>query len=148
VTDGTTAITGSQSYNLSNGAISKGGLTVGKIYVISYWSRNGSYTITGGTYTTRTGRYFNGWTYYEHIVTAGSGTLSVGGTGNIDELRLFPQGAVMTDYTYAPLVGVTTQADAGDRINYYGYDGLGRLQWIKDLNGNIVKTFSYHYPNN
>ena len=147
-TDGTTAITGSQSYNLSNGSISKGGLTVGRVYVISYWSRNGSYAITGGTYTTTTGRAFNGWTYYEHIVTAGSTTLTINGTGNIDELRLYPRGAVMTDYTYAPLVGITTQSDSGDRINYYGYDGLGRLQWIKDLNGNIVKTFSYHYPNN
>jgi len=147
-TDGSTAITGSQSYNLGNGPINKSGLTVGKTYVISYWSRSGSYTISGGTYTTKAGRTVNNWTYYEHTVTTTSTTLTVSGTGNIDELRLYPQGALMTTYTYAPLVGITTQADAGDRISYYGYDGLGRLQWIKDEDDNIIKTFQYHYPNN
>jgi YD repeat-containing protein len=30
-------------------------------------------------------------------------------------------------------------------VTYYYYDGFGRLKWIKDQDGNIIKTFQYHY---
>jgi hypothetical protein len=145
--DGTTAaFSGNKSYNLSNGNITKSSLTAANTYIVSYWTKNASpLTITGTTsgYPIK-GTTLNGWTYYEHQVT-GQTTITVSGTGNIDELRLYPKGAQMTTYTYSPLVGITSSVDAKNSPIYYEYDGLQRLINIKDKDGNIVKHFDYHY---
>ncbi len=143
--DNSSTVTGNQSYNLSNGAISKGSITNGKQYVVAYWSTNGAKTITGATITTKTGRYVGGWTYYEHIATATATTISVSGTGNIDELRLYPLGALMTSYTYEPLVGLTATGDPNSENTFYEYDVLTRLKNIKDYQGSIIKNFQYNY---
>lgn len=137
-------ITGQQSYNLSNGACTKSGLSTASTYIVSYWSNTGSsYTVSSGT-PVKQGKTVNGWTYFEHQVT-GTGVITVSGSGNIDELRLYPAGAQMTTYTYAPLTGMTSQCDVKNKITYYEYDGLGRLKDIKDQDGNIIRTNQYHY---
>jgi hypothetical protein len=138
-------ITGKKSYNLSSGSISKTGLVSAKVYMVTYWSRNGSYSISGGTVTSKTGRVVNGWTYYEQTVTTSSTSITISGSGNIDELRLYPQGAQMTSFTYAPLVGETTINDLNSEITYYEYDSLTRLKNIKDYQGNIIKNYQYNY---
>lgn len=142
----TAAFSGNKSYNLSNGNITKSGLTAASTYVVSYWTKNPAALTITGTITGYPikGTTINGWTYYEHQLT-GQTTLTVSGTGNIDELRLYPKGAQMTTYTYSPLIGVTSSTDAKGLTTYYEYDGLGRLQNIKDQNGNIVKNYDYHY---
>jgi YD repeat-containing protein len=141
--DTTTSITGRSSYNLSNGSISRTSLTSSNNYVVSYWSRNGSYNVSGST-STVTGKTVNGWTYYEHAVS-GTTSVTISGTGSIDELRLYPKDAQMSTTTYQPLVGKTSECDAGNRIQYYIYDGFGRLKVVKDQDGNIIKTTDYHY---
>jgi YD repeat-containing protein len=144
--DNTGGITGSQAYNLANGAISRNGLDVGKTYVVSYWSKNGSYNVNGVAATS--GRTVNGWSYYEHqVASPAGGSVTVTGSGLIDELRLYPVNAQMTTYTYSPLLGMTSQCDVNNRVTYYEYDALGRLKDIKDQDGNIIKTIDYHYQN-
>jgi YD repeat-containing protein len=139
-----TAITGTSSYNLSNGSITRSGLSPSNTYVVSYWSgAYGSYSVSGTTKITA-GKHINGWTYFEHTVT-GVSSLSITGGGGIDELRLYPAAAQMTTYTYDPLIGITSQCDVGNRITYYDYDALGRLSDVKDQDGNILKTYQYHY---
>lgn len=55
--------------------------------------------------------------------------------------------AMITTYTYIPLVGVSTITDPkGDTITYT-YDSFGRLQNVKDKNGNILSENEYHYKN-
>jgi YD repeat-containing protein len=144
--DRANAITGTSSYNLSNGAISRSGLTSGNAYIVSYWSKTGSsYTVTGSTAAVQ-GKTINGWTYFEHTVTGtGSVVVSSPGGGDIDELRLYPASAQMTTYCYMPLVGMTSSCDIDNRVTYYTYDALGRLSYIKDQDGNIIKTLEYHY---
>ncbi len=138
--------TGNNYYNLTTSAtLSKSGLVSGNVYIISYWSMNGVYSISGGTGSSITGKTINGWTYYEHKITASSTTLTISGTGAIDEVRLYPSTALMTTYTYSPLFGEATTCDADNKVTYYYYDGFGRLKWIKDQDGNIIKTFQYHY---
>ncbi len=138
--------TGNKYYNLTTSAtLSKSGLVSGNVYIVSYWSENGVYSISGGTGSSITGKTINGWIYYEHKITASSTTLTISGTGAIDEVRLYPSTALMTTYTYAPLFGMATTCDADNKVTYYYYDGFGRLKWIKDQDGNIIKTFQYHY---
>jgi len=53
--------------------------------------------------------------------------------------------ALVATYTYAPLVGQTSACDANNRVVFYEYDEFKRLKDIKDNEGNIIKTFDYHY---
>jgi len=143
----TVALTGTKSYNLALGNISKSGLTSATTYVVSYWTKNSSPLTITGTITGYPVKGFtnsNGWTYYEHKVT-GQTTITLSGTGNIDEVRLYPQSAEMTSYTYNPLTGVSSINDARAGINFFEYDGFQRLVNIKDQYGNIVKNYTYHY---
>jgi len=146
--DPASAITGNQSYNLTGGACSRSGLTSSSTYIVSYWSKTGSAYLVSGSTSTKQGKTITinsgTWTYFEHVVT-GVGSVTVSGSGNIDELRLYPATAQMTTYTYSPLIGISSQCDVGNRISYYTYDGLGRLKVIKDQDGNIIKTIDYHY---
>jgi YD repeat-containing protein len=83
------------------------------------------------------------WRYYEWKL---SGVTSVQVAGSaIDEVRLYPAAAQMSTYTYTPLTGMTTRTDATGRITYYEYDGLGRLNLMRDQDGNVIKTVNYHY---
>ncbi|MFT3855873.1 MAG: hypothetical protein QM733_24570 [Ilumatobacteraceae bacterium] len=142
--DTTSAITGKKSFSLANGTCTKSGLTSSRTYVVSYWSKTGSSFTVSGSSSVKQGKTIGAWTYFEHSVT-GVSSVSVSGSGGIDELRLYPANAQMTTYTYSPLVGMTTQCDVDSRCTYYFYDPLGRLQMIKDQDGNIVKTIDYHY---
>ncbi len=148
--DATKSFNGTQSFNLANGIIAKA-YSTGDTSIVSYWSTDGanSYTVSGTIGTALKGKTVsvNGtnWTYYEHIVTGVTPTLSVSGTGNIDELRLYPIHAQMITYTFDPMIGMTSQCDVNNHASYYEYDGLGRLKDIKDQDGNILKTFEYHY---
>jgi hypothetical protein len=140
-------LSGSQSYPLSSSnTITKGGLTTTKTYIVSYWTTNAAQFTISGTQTGYPikGPTINGWTYYEHHIT-GVSSATVVGTGNIDELRLYPVNALMTTYTYSPLIGITCITDSKNQPSYYEYDSFQRLVNIKDQYGNIVKHTDYHY---
>jgi hypothetical protein len=62
----------------------------------------------------------------------------------LNNLRSIPN-TLVTTYTYRPLVGMTSATDVNGRTNYYIYDAFGRLDHIKDKDGNIVKKFCYNY---
>jgi len=145
--DATQSISGRSSYQ--NGTISKSNLNPATTYIVSYWSQNGSYTIpgtiSGYPVKGKTVSYHNPvWTLYVHKVS-GQSTITVSVTGHIDELRLYPATAQMTTYTYDPLVGLTSQADAGNRITYFEYDDLARLKRVRDQDYNILKSYEYQY---
>jgi len=143
--DNTAAITGTRCYML-NSDVSKSSLNTATTYIVSYWTKNaGAFSIAGTVagYPIQ-GKTINGWTFYIHKVT-GQSTITINGTGRIDELRLYPITALMTSYTYQPLVGITSQSDASGKITSYEYDGFLRLLRIKDMDGNIIKQFGYQY---
>lgn len=56
--------------------------------------------------------------------------------------------AMVTSYTYKPLVGMTSKTDARGVKETYKYDGMQRLQAILDHVGHITKAIDYHYRSN
>ena len=135
------APTGKKAYPLTGNDISKS-LDPSKIYTVSLWA-NGSTTVNNLA-PIKTGRTVGSFTFYEYLVTNAS-TLTISGSGNIDELRLYPKDALMTTYTYNPLIGMTSQCDANNRITYYEYDVFNRLALVRDQDNNILKKICYNY---
>lgn len=55
--------------------------------------------------------------------------------------------ALITTYTYKPLIGMTTMTDPRGVTTTYEYDSFGRLAKVKDANGKIINSYNYHYQN-
>lgn len=140
--------TGNNCYSLSGGAVTATGLNINTTYTVTYWIKGSSALSIAGTisgYPIQTATTKDGlWTCFTHKVT-GQSTITVGGSGYIDELRLFPTGSLMKTYTYVPLIGSSSQCDANNHINYFQYDGLGRLHLALDQDKYVIKRIDYAY---
>jgi hypothetical protein len=136
-----TAPTGKNVFNLSYGIIYPTTINTTKRYILSCFAR-AIPTVNNATLLT-TGRTNNGWTLYTFKTNTGASTVSISGATQIDELRLYPENALMTTSTYEPLVGITSQCDANNKVIYYQYDGFQRLSTIKNQDGNIIKKICY-----
>ncbi|MGX1929365.1 hypothetical protein [Flagellimonas sp. 2504JD4-2] len=77
---------------------------------------------------------------------------TIGTTGNEGALRLaltslrnsVPD-ALVTTYTYDPLIGVTSTTDPSGYTSYYVYDHFGRLKYIKNKDGEVLGENRYNY---
>lgn len=63
----------------------------------------------------------------------------------LNNLRTSLPGAMVTTYTYIPLVGVSTITDPKGNKMIYTYNSFGRLQYVKDKNLNILQKYCYNY---
>jgi len=66
-------------------------------------------------------------------------------TAAINKLRTGLPNAMVTSYTYKPLVGMTSKTDPRGIKETYTYDGMQRLKAILDQVGNVTKAIDYHY---
>ncbi|WP_343540027.1 hypothetical protein [Sphingobacterium thalpophilum] len=64
------------------------------------------------------------------------------------KLRAGLPNAMVTTYTYKPLVGMTSKTDPRGITEYYKYDGMQRLQAILDHLNHVNRAFDYHYRPN
>jgi len=136
---------GKKYYTLSSThTLFKSGLSSAKTYILSYWTRNANAFGVAGTVSgfPAKGRSINDWNYFEHKIT-GQTTITLSGTGLVDEVRLYPFGAQMTTFTFDPGIGMTSAIDANNRITYYEYDQFQRLNLIRDQDKNVFKKFEY-----
>jgi hypothetical protein len=63
----------------------------------------------------------------------------------LNAIRTALPNAMVTTYTFKPLVGVSTITDPkAYRINYY-YDNFGRLIQVKDMDGKLLSENEYNY---
>ena len=63
----------------------------------------------------------------------------------LNALRNSLPDAMITTYTYIPLVGVSTITDPKGQTITYTYDSFGRLEFVKDNKGNILSENQYNY---
>lgn len=63
----------------------------------------------------------------------------------IAPLKLAYPGAEVSSYSYTPLIGMSSQTDIKGQTTYYEYDAFKRLKNIKDQDGNIIKSYEYHF---
>lgn len=119
-----------------------GGAFAGKKYY------NGDYTVPFTIPNSRSYmvnyRYLDGGIWKNMTKTFTSNMTLTEGTA-IDEVRVYPSDALMTTYTYNPLVGITSSNDANGFATFYYYDGFGRLILIRDQDKNVLKSICYNY---
>lgn len=63
----------------------------------------------------------------------------------IDEIRIYPNDAAITTYTFDPLIGVTSETDPNGSTILYEYDDLLQLKTVRDNNRQVIKHFDYQY---
>ncbi|MBD1261603.1 RHS repeat protein [Maribacter polysiphoniae] len=76
-----------------------------------------------------------------------SGTTDSAMRTELNKIRTGLPTAMVTTYTYDPLVGVTSITDPKGYTIYYYYDGFNRLKEVKDAEGKLVTDYEYHYKN-
>jgi len=139
-------ITGKKGYHLGTGPVTKTGIAASATnpYRVGFWAKrlygSGSVNVGGQTESLVT----NVWKWVEKDITSTSLTIS-GSSVVIDELRLHPADAMMTSYTYEPLVGMTSKTDARGYTLTYFYDSANRLKTIRDEDDNVLETYEYNY---
>ena len=63
----------------------------------------------------------------------------------LNALRTNLPDALVTTYTYKPLVGMTSETGHDGKTIYYEYDEFNRLSLIRDHNNKIIKKICYAY---
>ena len=63
----------------------------------------------------------------------------------LNNLRSALPQAMVTTYTYDPLIGVTSITDPRGQTQYFEYDDLHRLKAVRDAQGHLLSENQYHY---
>lgn len=118
-------------------------------YVLTFWSKSQVPTVKLNNIPVEVSivKTVGDWDLCQAEITSGGNVILevLIENSRIDEARLFPANAQMTSYTYSPLVGLTSMTDPSGVILRYDYDDFGRLNGVRDTEGNILKHYDYHY---
>lgn len=114
---------------------------VGGIKIIYIWGYNKTQPIAKIENAT----YAQVQPYEANLQTLSNGADEQGLIAALSDLRNALPNAMVTTYTYKPLVGISTVTDPkGDKQTYH-YDSFNRLQFVKDAQENILSENQYHY---
>jgi len=84
------------------------------------------------------------------IIASVNETTEIAENNLITKLQFLRNGfpnAMVTTYTYDPLIGITSMTDPKGYTTYYKYDPYGRLKHVKDNEGYILSANNYNYKN-
>ncbi len=112
---------------------------VNNVKEVYLWGYNAQYPVArilNSTYATASG-YIN-----QSILNNPSSDQAL--RDHLAVLRTIP-GALVTTYTFKPLVGVTSETDINGKTIYYEYDTRGRLLRVRDQDNYILKQYDYRY---
>ncbi|MDD7884636.1 RHS repeat domain-containing protein [Flavivirga sp. 57AJ16] len=65
----------------------------------------------------------------------------------LNKIRTGLPNAMVTTYTYDPLIGVTSTTDPKGYTVFYEYDDFNRLEFVRDADGNLLSENKYNYKN-
>jgi YD repeat-containing protein len=131
-TSSSTAATGNFIKSLSSAYSISKTIDVGSYLLTYQWRSNSS----------------SPWELQLESKTHSSGSVSTSKTsGQIDELRLYPEDAQMITYTHDPLIGVTSVTDPNNQSMHYKYDDFGRMIEVRDSDGILIQEVEYNYVN-
>jgi len=68
-------------------------------------------------------------------------------TVELNKIRNGLSSAMVSTYTYDPLIGVTSMTDPRGYTIYYTYDNFNRLKEVRDQNNKLLSENQYHYKN-
>lgn len=112
-------------------SIPSGSVTSGT-YLLSWWQYNGS-----------------SWQYQSQVLNySGSGPITVGSIGTIDEVTLRPQSSLINTFSQDPSVGTISKVQDNGSGLKFDFDQIGRLINARDHNNNILKSNKYQYQGN
>jgi hypothetical protein len=87
-----------------------------------------------------------------HVLADRDDDRTIGSSGNegalrsaLNTLRNLLPNALVTTYTYDPLIGATSITDPSGNSIYYHYDSLNRLKYIKNKDGEVLEENKYNY---
>ncbi len=135
------AYSGERSYDLNGGNIVVSNLDNSQTYIVGYWTK-GSVAVNSQS-ATQLKSNAQGWNYYERQIS-GITSVTLSGSGLIDEIYIFPNEARISTYTYIPLKGVVSISDTQGESQFFEYDSFGRLRLVKDSDGNILSLSEYN----
>ncbi|MFN7493240.1 MAG: hypothetical protein ACK5RG_10015 [Cyclobacteriaceae bacterium] len=85
---------------------------------------------------------------WEFISQTISSNLMIGGAGIlIDEVRLFPAGAIVNSFAYDQWGNLITTCDSNNLVSYFEYDELNRQKMVRDESKNILSYKNYNIKN-
>jgi YD repeat-containing protein len=128
------------------------GKSIGIAQTGERYLNKGSFTISTTAIPAGTEGLKMSYWYWNGSQWAFSGEVAFNRTINspgsrLDEIRVYPEGAQMTTYTYNLLEGLSSVTDPNNITTYYTYDAFGRLEYTKDDKGNILRKHEYKYVN-
>jgi hypothetical protein len=106
---------------------------------VTLWSNSGVPQVNGTNGTLV--KTINGYSLFKWNL-ANVATITVNGT-NIDEVRCYPDGALMSTYIFDQRYGLIGDCSPDDRFTFYNYDYFARLTQVKNQSGEIVKSSDY-----
>jgi YD repeat-containing protein len=78
---------------------------------------------------------------------AGKAEPAAADLATVNALRTSLPNALVTTYTYRPLVGMLTATDPAGLTATYEYDSFGRLIKARNSEGKVIQSYNYHYQN-
>jgi YD repeat-containing protein len=141
-------------YLTSTNTISKANSPTGNYY-LSFYEKEGTVNVglSGASLlsTATQPATPDGFRHVTKLIQITSETNEIIITGSnvkIDELRLYPEGALMTTVCYDRAGRLQTETDVNLRSLFYEYDEWGRLKIIRDHDKNILQHREYKLANN
>lgn len=84
------------------------------------------------------------WNYVKHRFINGCDSINEG-VHPIDDVRVYPQDALINTYSYFPLIGLRGKTNERGVCESYRYNDFGKLLSVMDNDMNITQKYDYFY---